>query len=34
MQSLIITIVDGTIYFDREKDEQMQKHIDAKETGW
>jgi hypothetical protein len=25
----LYTIVDGTIYFDRQKDEQMQKEVDA-----
>jgi len=28
----LYTIVDGTIYFDREKDEQMQKLVDAERT--
>lgn len=28
----LYTIVDGTIYFDRQKDEQMQKEVDAERT--
>jgi hypothetical protein len=28
----LYTIVDGTVYFDRQKDEQMQKEIDAERT--
>ena len=30
----LYTIVDGTIYFDREKDEQLQKLVDAERTAW
>ena len=30
----LYTIIDGTIYFDKEKDEQKQKWVEAERTGW